>query len=178
MASLLAAAGSTNDAAGCYGQWRWPPFVAQKSMAITPTLLSGNWISPQVCCVANFPVTDRSTLLVNQSLQATASNWSTAQCTVGFSLLRFVAQQCRVTCIVFLKLFLGDEPNKCFKSRSTGFSFLASSTKLLSPVATLAVYMGARSRSATFFERPTSFAWMAKPIRSGDSLLMTSLPTM
>jgi hypothetical protein len=49
-----------------------------KSSAITPRLFNGSCRRPVVCCLATLPVTDLSTLLVSQSLQATASNWMTA----------------------------------------------------------------------------------------------------
>ena len=48
-----------------------------KTNAITPTLFKGNCNGPTHCCLATRPQTQRSTLLVNQSLQATASNCKT-----------------------------------------------------------------------------------------------------
>jgi hypothetical protein len=49
------------------------PVVPRKSSATTPRSFIGNCISPAHCCRAIFPVTERSTLLVNQSLHATDS---------------------------------------------------------------------------------------------------------
>src|SRR5690606_29021313 len=77
IAVLEAAAGSTIAATG-----EWPTVVAipslpLKSNAITPTLFNGNCKGPTHCCLATRPPTQRSTLFVNQSLQATASNCST-----------------------------------------------------------------------------------------------------
>ena len=53
------------------------PSFPLKSNAITPTLFKGNCNGPTHCCFATRPPTQRSTLLVNQSLQATASNCKT-----------------------------------------------------------------------------------------------------
>ena len=54
------------------------PSVPVKSKAVNDKLLSGNCKGPTHCCCATFPVTLRSTLFVNQSLQATASRESTS----------------------------------------------------------------------------------------------------
>ena len=77
IAFLLPALGSIKAAIG-----EWPIDVATpsfplKSNAITPTLLRGIWRDPTHCCLATLPPTHLSTLFVNQSLQATASNWMT-----------------------------------------------------------------------------------------------------
>ena len=48
-------------------------FLSRVIKAITPQLLKGNCNSPTHCCWATRPVTQRSTLFVNQSLLATAS---------------------------------------------------------------------------------------------------------
>src|SRR5690606_5310000 len=44
------------------------PSVPEKSSAITPQLFKGSCNCPAVCCFATLPVTQRSTLLVSQSL--------------------------------------------------------------------------------------------------------------
>ena len=77
IANLLPFIGLIKAAAGA-----WPNVVAipcfpLKSRATTPKLFNGNCNSPAFCCLATFPVTERSTLLVNQSLQATASSCKT-----------------------------------------------------------------------------------------------------
>ena len=53
------------------------PSFPLKSRAITPQLFKGNCNGPAHCCLATRPPTQRSTLLVNQSLQATASSCNT-----------------------------------------------------------------------------------------------------
>ena len=53
------------------------PSFPLKSRAMTPTLFNGNCNGPAHCCLATFPPTQRSTLLVSQSLQATASSCKT-----------------------------------------------------------------------------------------------------
>ena len=53
------------------------PSLPLKSRAITPTLFNGNCKGPVHCCLDTLPPTQRSTLLVNQSLQATASSCKT-----------------------------------------------------------------------------------------------------
>ena len=50
------------------------PSLPLKSSAITPQLFKGNCKAPAHCCFATRPPTQRSTLFVNQSLQATASS--------------------------------------------------------------------------------------------------------
>jgi len=74
---LLPASGLINPEIG-----EWPILVAipslpLKSSAITPTLFNGICNGPTHCCFATFPPTQRSTLLVSQSLQATASSCRT-----------------------------------------------------------------------------------------------------
>ena len=77
MLFLLPATGSINPEIG-----EWPievatPFKLLKSKAITPQLLRGNCRGPTHCCLATLPPTHRSTLLVSQSLQPTASSLKT-----------------------------------------------------------------------------------------------------
>ena len=60
----------------------WPidvaiPSLPLKSNAMTPTLFKGICKGPTHCCLATFPPTQRSTLLVSQSLHATASSCRT-----------------------------------------------------------------------------------------------------
>src|SRR5690554_7909691 len=77
MAFLEPMAGSIKAVNGeCPNEVATPSFPL-KSKAITPQLFKGNCNCPAVCCFATRPVTHRSTLLVSQSLQATASNCST-----------------------------------------------------------------------------------------------------
>ena len=53
------------------------PSFPLKSKAMTATSFKGNCKGPAHCCLATLPPTQRSTLLVNQSLHATASNCKT-----------------------------------------------------------------------------------------------------
>src|SRR5690606_31140179 len=77
MAFLLPATGSTKAVIGeCPTVVAIPSFPL-KSSAITPTLFKGNCNVPTHCCLATLPPTQRSTLFVNQSLQATDSNCKT-----------------------------------------------------------------------------------------------------
>ncbi len=75
---LLPATGSIKPEIG-----EWPidvatPFELLKSKAITPQLFNGSCKGPTHCCLATFPPTQRSTLFVSQSLQATDSSFKTA----------------------------------------------------------------------------------------------------
>src|SRR5690606_33163757 len=71
---LLPATGSIKPEMG-----EWPKLVAipcfpLKSKAIAPQLFKGSCRGPTHCCLATRPPTQRSTLLVSQSLEPTASN--------------------------------------------------------------------------------------------------------
>src|SRR5690606_19075195 len=77
IAVRLPAAGSTIAATGECPTVVAMPSLPLKSNAITPTLFNGNCNGPTHCCLATRPPTQRSTLLVNQSLAATASNCNT-----------------------------------------------------------------------------------------------------
>src|SRR5690606_4176392 len=85
---LLPASGSISALTG-----EWPMEVAipsfpAKSKAMTPTLFKGNCNGPAHCCLATRPPTHLSTLLVSQSLHATASNCNTcSRYSLIFSLL-------------------------------------------------------------------------------------------
>ena len=74
---LLPATGSINAEMGECPILVAIPSFPLKSRAITPQLFNGNCNGPAHCCFATRPPTQRSTLLVNQSLQATASNCNT-----------------------------------------------------------------------------------------------------
>ena len=74
---LLPAAGSISPEIGECPILVAIPSFPLKSSAITPTLFNGNCRGPTHCCLATLPPTQRSTLLVSQSLQATASSCNT-----------------------------------------------------------------------------------------------------
>ena len=71
---LLPAAGSIKAEIGECPILVAIPSFPLKSKAITPQLFNGNCNGPTHCCFATRPPTQRSTLLVSQSLLATASN--------------------------------------------------------------------------------------------------------
>ncbi len=71
------AAGSTIATSGAWPSEVAIPFLPLKSSETAPRSFNGSCISPAHCCLAILPVTERSTLLVNQSLHATASNCNT-----------------------------------------------------------------------------------------------------
>ena len=77
IAFRLPAFGSIKAAIGAWPMEVAMPSFPLKSKAITPTLFKGSCKGPTHCCLATLPPTQRSTLLVNQSLQATASRRNT-----------------------------------------------------------------------------------------------------
>ena len=74
MAFILPFTGSIKPLTGACPIAVATPFLPLKSKAMTPQLLKGSCNTPTHCCWATRPVTHRSTLLVSQSLHATASN--------------------------------------------------------------------------------------------------------
>ncbi len=74
MATRLPTAGSINALTGACPTVVATPLRLLKSRAITPQLFRGSCKGPTHCCLATRPDTQRSTLLVNQSLQPTASS--------------------------------------------------------------------------------------------------------